>query len=476
MRFSTTRFTPLAQICLAALLVAIVAACNKPADAARVAITPLPHNGTFVVVTATFPPRATVVEGKGLDYWLTLQGPDEAIVRGEYALNGDQVTFTPAMALDHEKTYRATLRLPDGSVYSAEYTAPEAPITDADIVPIKVNVDVLSPLDPLVVTVSAEVPSKFLAPVITQTKGARLGLRYSAGDKKFVEGTLRPDGARLLFRPNEPLQWDTQYTGSLTLEDGRTFVQPYITPPRPNDRKPVIANVYPSSTEIPANNLKFYVCFSEPMQGEVLKQCRILDDKGAEVWQPWQEKEIWSVDRARLKLVIHPGRIKRDLRDADPHGPVLVEGRKYTLVIAAGLKSALGAAMEHEFRREYTVAAEDREFPVPEHWKKDIPKAGTREPLVLKFGESLDYVLALSCIEVQDANRKVVLGEMTLGGAEKTWSFVPAEPWSDRAYFFYARQQLEDLAGNKPGELFDHRAGEPAPRIPELLVMFTPVK
>ncbi len=428
----------------------------------------------FVEVMASFPPNEPVIDGKRIDHWLVVQDSDGKPVRGRYELHNGVIYFEPAWPLIYDTTYTATLRLPDGRETRASYTTPKAEPKPEDLAPVKVNIEPISPLDPLTVIVSAGVPPKFLHHAINN-KG--LGLRVAGPDNPPLDGELGVGGAQLTFRPSKPLDWGTNYTAFLKLSDGRTFSTPYITPPQPEGRKPVILNVYPSTDELPANHLKFYISFSEPMRGgsDVFKHFSLLDEAGEAVKSPWQLTELWTPDRGRLTLRIHPGRVKRDISAHEDLGPVLVEGKQFTLAVAPGLKSALGAAMDQEYRRTYKVVAPDREYPVPETWIIEAPTAGTRNPLVIRFGESLDYELARSCIKINNAQHRYFAGSISIGGGERTWTFIPQEPWGQSVYYVSVDSRLEDLAGNRPGLLFDRKASDPAPMMPVLTIGFTPL-
>src|SRR3954466_7112132 len=61
--------------------------------------------------------------------------------------------------------------------------------------------------------------------------------------------------------------------------------------------------IYPSGDAVPANHLKFYLHFSAPMrEGVFLNYCRLLDEHGAEIAEPFRETELWSEDHQRLTL------------------------------------------------------------------------------------------------------------------------------------------------------------------------------
>src|SRR5689334_1054660 len=81
--------------------------------------------------------------------------------------------------------------------------------------------------------------------------------------------------------------------------------------PTPLAPAPCVEALYPGAATLPANHLKFYVHFSVPMrQGVFMDYCKLLDDHGRMVPEPFRETELWSEDGRRLTLWLHPGRQK----------------------------------------------------------------------------------------------------------------------------------------------------------------------
>jgi hypothetical protein len=87
---------------------------------------------------------------------------------------------------------------------------------------------------------------------------------------------------------------------------------------------PSITAIHPGTDRLPANHLKFYLHFSQPMQqGVFQRHCALLDQNGKPVVEPFRETELWSADRKRLTLWLHPGRQKTGVNLNDEFGPVL---------------------------------------------------------------------------------------------------------------------------------------------------------
>ena len=219
-----------------------------------------------------------------------------------------------------------------------------------------------------------------------------------------------------------------------------------------------VAAVYPTGNELPENLLKFYIHFSAPMsRGGVYRRLRLIDDAGRDVVDPFLEigEELWDPAGTRLTVLFDPGRIKRGLKPREELGPPLVEGRRYTLVIAPEWRDAAGLPLSGEYRREFSVTAPDDAQPDPERWQVSPPAAGTREPLVVEFDEPLDHAMLEHVIEASGPDGKLLEGSVLIGPNETSWSFRPAEPWPAGNFHLNIDAALEDRAGNSVGRRFE---------------------
>lgn len=231
-------------------------------------------------------------------------------------------------------------------------------------------------------------------------------------------------------------------------------VEATFTPPAAALGPPTrVAAVYPSTNILPENQLKLYIYFSAPMQrGEVWPKLHLLEENGKPVVLPFVEleQELWDRDQKRLTLLFDPGRIKRGVKPNMDMGPVLVEGKRYTLVVDRELKDGHGAPLSETFRREFLVGPAERRGIDPQQWKITAPKAGTRDPLMLDFGRPLDYALLQDVFQVTG-----VPGTMSVASEETRWSFQPAQAWKSGNHTLVIDMALEDLAGNRIGRPFD---------------------
>ena len=122
----------------------------------------------------------------------------------------------------------------------------------------------------------------------------------------------------------------------------------FLLPTAMSDAATQVKQVFPSSDSLPENLLRFYVCFSNPMQrGRSEEQIKLLGPDG----QPAPDTlyrapvELWDRSMRHLTVLLDPGRLKRGVGPNRELGPPLKAGRKYTLAIAPGM---IDHFMSHE--------------------------------------------------------------------------------------------------------------------------------
>jgi hypothetical protein len=241
--------------------------------------------------------------------------------------------------------------------------------------------------------------------------------------------------------------------------DGPLILDLDVAPPSGTPRSAtLVESVSPSAEVLPENLLRFYIQFSAPMsRGEAYSHIRLLNAAGRAVADPFLElnEELWSGDGRRFTLLFDPGRIKRGLKPREEVGPVLEEGKSYTLVIDREWPDAHGNPLAGEFRKSFRAGPPDQQSPSPRDWKVQAPAAGTRHPLEVEFPEPLDSALARRLIVVRDSQNRVVPGVVKLERAESLWRLTPEAAWTAGAYSFDVGTDLEDLAGNAVGRPFE---------------------
>ena len=214
-----------------------------------------------------------------------------------------------------------------------------------------------------------------------------------------------------------------------------------------------VLQVYPTAEVLPENLLKFYVEFSRPMGRGYGYENLVLRGEGGEVIEgPWLElgEELWDPEGRRFTLFLDPGRVKRGLVPHEDAGPVLVAGRRYSLEVGAGWRDARGKVLGETFVKKFRTVGMDVMQPVPSEWAVVTPAPGTRDALVVKFPEALDWGLLGRVVGVLG-----VEGETVVGKGEQEWRFVPDDVWEAGDYVLEVGGELEDVAGNSVRKTFE---------------------
>ncbi|MBC8353710.1 MAG: hypothetical protein H8E66_17060 [Planctomycetes bacterium] len=291
-----------------------------------------------------------------------------------------------------------------------------------------------------------------------------------------IFGEYRRVGEQLHFTPRYRLIPEYEYRATFHATDDRRVSLTHLVPKRPPSKPASVTQIFPSSTVLPANHLKFYIHFSKPMREgrAIFDRIHLLDKDGDEVPDPWRRTELWTEDARRLTLWIHPGRVKTGVNLREELGPVLEPQRRYTLMIDSSLQDADGQRLGKIFKKPFATTVADRERPEPDQWQLLLPEIGTRQQLGVRFEESLDHALSRRFLEVQDSRGGIISGRIDLGESETGWSFTPNVAWSDEDYRLLVDPLLEDLAGNTPERVFDTDLTAAAQTPPVLTLPFRP--
>lgn len=295
------------------------------------------------------------------------------------------------------------------------------------------------------------------------------GRHVTAGQPPLM-GTYAVSNDVIRFKPRFPLLKGMSYTARLDLDllyalsgkptDGllnhleMTFDLPAAT----ENAVTIVSKIYPTIDTLPENHLKFYIYFSSPMKrGQAYRLIQLKDENDQPVEAPFLElePELWDQSTRRLTILFDPGRIKRGLRPHHELGMALKPGRKYRLVIAEEMIDSAGLPLVRTFEKSFTVKEADRKSPDFRSWSLNIPRAQTRQPLVITFDESLDQGLLGHMLVVKDSAGNIISGNIEVGTYEKVWRFIPLSPWKKGRYAVHVDARIEDLAGNTLNYLFD---------------------
>jgi len=235
-------------------------------------------------------------------------------------------------------------------------------------------------------------------------------------------------------------------------------------------------DIYPTAAVLPENTLRMYIYYPRPMAAEEgLRNVRFLDETGTPLEGVFLEtrEDLWSPDRRRLTLLFDPGRVKTGLEANDALGRALVSGRSYALEISGAALDAEGCPLGRGARYAFTVGPADLEPPDPASWDISQPKANSVETLTLGLGSPHDHLSMAFRLRVFDAQGNIVAGAVALGQDEDSWAFTPRSAWAEQRYTIAIDASLEDLAGNRPGVLFDRPLNQ-APAPWDRALYFTP--
>jgi hypothetical protein len=141
-------------------------------------------------------------------------------------------------------------------------------------------------------------------------------------------------------------------------------------------------------------------------------------------------------------------------------GPVLVPGKKYTLVVDKNWPDAHGRPLAADLEKRFAAGQMIEERIDAKSWKIAAPKAGTRLPLVVRFPRPLDralleWTIAVENAAVEIAAGKAIGGEVTIADQERRWELRPATAWKAGEYSLVIDTRLEDSAGNNLARPFE---------------------
>jgi hypothetical protein len=278
-------------------------------------------------------------------------------------------------------------------------------------------------------------------------------------------GSYEVDKMAVRFYPRFPLEPGVNY---------RAVFDPQRLPGRPIDKtEPLVARfelrvssaattvveqIYPTAREVPENQFRFYVHFSAPMsRGNVYRHIHLLDAAGKVVAYPFLEldEELWDRDGKRFTLFFHPGRVKKGLKPREEMGPVLVEGKSYTLVIDQEWQDAQGHPLKEPFRKVFRAGPAQERALDPKDWKIQPPSPGTKDSVTVEFSKPLDRALLERLLWITDAQGQKLSGQVVISDEETRWHFKPADPWHLGSYQLVAETALEDSAGNSIARPFE---------------------
>jgi hypothetical protein len=289
-------------------------------------------------------------------------------------------------------------------------------------------------------------------------------------------GSYKRDDTDLTFRPRFGVEPGLTYRATFGRAGGPVITKDY-RPPLSNGGAPAtVVKIYPSGDVQPANLLKFYIYFSQPMRGgqDIFNQLEILDADGNVIPDAWLADELWDETGQILIVYIHPGRIKWGVVLREVLGPVLLPQRDYSFVVRGAMVDANGCKLGKDVMRKFRTTAEDRRRVNLDEWKISAPKSGTFDPVAVQFRHAMDHKSLDRLLAIQSVGGVPVAGKGSLGKDEKSWSFTPERAWESQDYRLVVNGRLEDVAGNTPLRPFDMDLEAPVLPAHNLNIRFRP--
>lgn len=274
-----------------------------------------------------------------------------------------------------------------------------------------------------------------------------------------MAGRYAREGNTLAFSPAFGFEPGQDYLAQVGVGHEGPALVPFRVAVEAPTRAAAVTEIYPSGSMLPENVLRFYVHFSVPMAPHVAFDYIKLRDASGKVDEAAFmrfKRELWSEDRTRLTVLFDPGRIKRNVATNAELGPALLAGRDYTLSVDAGWPSADGTSALPQFTKQFTVTAPLRELPDVGQWRATAPCIGRREPLQIEFDRPFDRHLLVQNIRVTTEDGRDIVGAITVGEGERSWSFTPSAPWANASILIDVSPTLEDVAANNFQDLLDH--------------------
>lgn len=304
---------------------------------------------------------------------------------------------------------------------------------------------------------AAYVVASGASPLADTTLSRVLVVTVRPNDSIAITGRYSRDGDRIEFRPMFPLDPGRTYHARLVLAD-TTIGAELMVPGASGSPTTVVARATPTTDSVPENLLRMYLEFSDSMSRESgVEHIHLLDSSGKEVEHAFLplDGDFWNPAHTRYTVFFDPGRVKRGILPNERMGRPLRAGGTYTLMVDSTWRDAHGRPLARSFRQRL-VATPAVVAPIKlGEWHVTVPKARTRDALVLTFPRSLDRGLIDRAIGVERDNGKRVEGAVEVSDGERRWRFVPSEAWRDAPYRVVVLSILEDVAGNQVNHAFE---------------------
>lgn len=219
-------------------------------------------------------------------------------------------------------------------------------------------------------------------------------------------------------------------------------------------------HVFPVEQQLPDNLLRFHAFFDQPAYAvDVEEAVRLFNEQGREVPHAFLDLRdgLWDPSGQRLTLLLHPARIKSGLAVHEALGPALLAGSRYRLALDLGMLVDGTSAGLRVASFSFLATPSLRTALDPASWRYEIPAAGSKEALVVRFDRPMDMLSLQDHVVFLAANGALVQTQMRFNQEPHSAAFVPLERWPGRPVQLRWREGLEDVAGNRVGAAFERK-------------------
>lgn len=302
--------------------------------------------------------------------------------------------------------------------------------------------------------IGVTIPEKMISGIAADSLKQLVKIQLATTDSAVnILGDYRLDHG-LRFTPLIPFTPGTDYAIRVRGNTVAHFTIPFAD----SNDAPKLTNCYPQQDTVPENMLKIYLQFSHPMrEGQSDKYISLIKngkDTLHDVFLNLQP-ELWNENRTVLTVWLDPGRIKRDLQPNLKLGNPLQQKNTYQVRVAKQWQDIQGRSLQKDFTKSFVVAARDSVSPDPVQWKIILPKALSREPIQILFGEVLDHYLLMETLYITTKEGNPIKGKFEWDGLDRSCRFIPDQEWTKGNFVLNIDAKLEDLAGNNLNKPFD---------------------
>ena len=224
-------------------------------------------------------------------------------------------------------------------------------------------------------------------------------------------------------------------------------------------------HILPSGASVPENLLRIELALDAPLAAP-LDMARVVlrDATGQPIEAPFLDLPLVSPDGKRITILMHPGRVKTGVGPNTAVGLALQQGQQVSLTISdPQLARVLVKSWRVEPARRVAVD--------PQSWHLNMPRPGSRQPLLVRFPAALS-AHAAGLIAVSARGQRLA-GSAALSGGEMLWRFTPDTAWKPGAYELHVHASLEDPQGNRLCSAFEQPRQSAIPCTEDARIPFT---